>query len=47
MPDQNIIHTLNHFLQGQYMGIHAYEDHIQKIKGPGYKKTFSKHTAGP
>ena len=40
MTVNNVIHTLNHFLQGQYMGIHAYEQHIEKLTDPHIKKEF-------
>ena len=40
MTVNNVIHTLNHFLQGQYMGIHAYEQHIEKLMDPHIKKEF-------
>ena len=32
MTTQDVVHTLNAFLKGQYMGIHAYEHHIEKLK---------------
>lgn len=31
MEDQQIIKTLNKLLQGQYMGIHSYENFIKKL----------------
>ena len=47
MTVNNVIHTLNHFLQGQYMGIHAYEQHIEKLTEPAYKEGISKYTTRP
>ena len=32
MTTQDGVHTLNAFLKGQYMGIHAYEHHIPEIE---------------
>lgn len=40
MTAKNVIQTLNEFLQGQYMGIHAYEHHIEKLEDPNVKKEF-------
>lgn len=42
MTVTNVIKTLNQFLQGQYMGIHAYEHHIQKLKDPSIKGEFQR-----
>lgn len=42
MEVNNVINTLNKFLQGQYMGIHAYEHHIQKLKDPYIKGEFQR-----
>ncbi|NEU32204.1 ferritin-like domain-containing protein [bacterium LRH843] len=42
MEVNNVINTLNKFLQGQYMGIHAYEHHIQKLKDPYIKSEFQR-----
>lgn len=42
METNNVIHTLNTFLKGQYMGIHAYEHHIQKLTDPSIKREFQK-----
>ncbi len=40
MTTKDVVHTLNAFLKGQYMGIHAYEHHIQKLKDSTIKKEF-------
>ena len=40
MTTQDVVHTLNTFLKGQYMGIHAYEHHIEKLKDLSIKKEF-------
>lgn len=37
-----VISTLNNFLKGQYMGIHAYEHHIQKLTDPYIKNEFQR-----
>lgn len=37
---QNVINTLNEFLRGQYMGIHAYEHLIEKLDDPNVKREF-------
>jgi bacterioferritin len=42
MAGSNVIDTLNKFLKGQYMGIHAYEHHIQKLKDPFIKSEFQR-----
>jgi bacterioferritin len=42
METNNVINTLNTFLKGQYMGIHAYEHHIQKLTDPSIKREFQK-----
>ncbi|WNS76502.1 ferritin-like domain-containing protein [Bacillus sp. DTU_2020_1000418_1_SI_GHA_SEK_038] len=42
MEVNNVIDTLNKFLKGQYMGIHAYEHHIQKLKDPYIKSEFQR-----
>lgn len=38
MVNNHVIKTLNDFLKGQYMGIHAYEDYIQKISDAQMKQ---------
>jgi bacterioferritin len=38
----DVIKELNAFLKGQYMGIHAYENYIQKAKEPNIKAQFQK-----
>lgn len=38
----DVVKELNAFLKGQYMGIHAYEDCIQKIDNPEVKKELQK-----
>lgn len=40
MADKNVIETLNEFLKGQYMGIHAYEHYIEKLNDPTVKDVF-------
>ncbi|EDL66338.1 ferritin-like domain-containing protein [Bacillus sp. SG-1] len=40
MPGESVIKTLNEFLRGQYMGIHAYEHLIEKIDDSGLKQRF-------
>ena len=40
MPGESVIKTLNEFLRGQYMGIHAYEHLIEKIDDSGLKQSF-------
>jgi bacterioferritin len=42
MSVSNVIKTLNTFLKGQYMGIHAYEYHIQKLADPYIKSEFQR-----
>lgn len=42
MSGKNVIDTLNEFLRGQYMGIHAYEYHIQKLEDPYIKSEFQR-----
>ncbi|MFJ5621258.1 ferritin-like domain-containing protein [Peribacillus loiseleuriae] len=42
MVDNNVVKTLNQFLKGQYMGIHAYEHHIQKLSNPDVKREFQR-----
>jgi bacterioferritin len=42
MSVNNVIKTLNIFLKGQYMGIHAYEHHIQKLADPYIKSEFQR-----
>lgn len=42
MEVNNVIDTLNKFLKGQYMGIHAYEHHIQKLNDPYIKSEFQR-----
>ncbi|MDM5439749.1 hypothetical protein QUG02_16925 [Bacillus hominis] len=34
MEKQSVANTLNVFLKGQYMGVHAYEQYIEKLKYP-------------
>lgn len=41
---ETIIHTLNEFLQGQYMGIRAYEKHIEKVEDLEVKRIFEEIT---
>ncbi|WP_456274618.1 ferritin-like domain-containing protein [Bacillus sp. AK031] len=40
MADESVVKTLNEFLKGQYMGIHAYEEFIEKIEDPSLRDTF-------
>lgn len=40
MDDKHVIETLNEFLKGQYMGIHAYEHLIEKLNDPIVKDIF-------
>ncbi|WP_078410669.1 ferritin-like domain-containing protein [Priestia abyssalis] len=40
MENKHVVQTLNEFLKGQYMGIHAYEHHIKKLNDPIIKETF-------
>ncbi|WP_216828535.1 ferritin-like domain-containing protein [Alkalihalobacterium elongatum] len=42
MNNNNVIDTLNEFLQGQYMGIHAYEHLIERLDDAQVKKHFQK-----
>ncbi|MEH7251334.1 ferritin-like domain-containing protein [Neobacillus niacini] len=42
MEVNNVVNTLNKFLKGQYMGIHAYEHHIQKLTDPYIKSEFQR-----
>ncbi|KMY51475.1 ferritin-like domain-containing protein [Peribacillus loiseleuriae] len=42
MEVSDVVKTLNAFLKGQYMGIHAYEHHIQKLNDPNTKKEFQR-----
>lgn len=42
MVDNNVVKTLNQFLKGQYMGIHAYEHLIQKLPNPDVKREFQR-----
>jgi len=42
MVGNDVVKTLNQFLKGQYMGIHAYEHHIQKLTDPNVKKEFQR-----
>ncbi|GLV67223.1 hypothetical protein Bmyc01_58920 [Bacillus mycoides] len=42
MEKQSVVNTLNAFLKGQYMGIHAYEHYIEKLKDPEIKKEFQR-----
>nr|WP_249308612.1 ferritin-like domain-containing protein [Lederbergia citrea] len=39
---KDVVKTLNQFLKGQYMGIHAYEHHIQKLTDPEIKRVFQR-----
>jgi bacterioferritin len=39
---ESIIKELNAFLKGQYMGIHSYENYIQKINDEHIKKELQK-----
>lgn len=43
MEKQSVVNTLNAFLKGQYMGIHAYEHYIEKLKDPEIKRNFKKY----
>lgn len=38
--NQTVINTLNEFLQGQYMGIRAYERFIEKLEDDNVRKQF-------
>lgn len=40
LDQQQTIKTLNKFLQGQYMGIHAYEHFIKKLQHSSLKDSF-------
>lgn len=40
MAVNDVVKILNAFLKGQYMGIHAYEHCIEKLKDPNIKKEF-------
>lgn len=42
MEKQSVVNTLNAFLKGQYMGIHAYEHYIENLKDPEIKKEFQR-----
>ncbi|MBU8878142.1 ferritin-like domain-containing protein [Bacillus sp. FJAT-29790] len=42
MEENSVIKTLNKFLEGQYMGIHAYEYHIKKLTDPYIKSEFQR-----
>ncbi|GGD18577.1 ferritin-like domain-containing protein [Pontibacillus salipaludis] len=42
MHENDVIKTLNTFLKGQYMGVHAYEQYIKKLDDPMIKKEFQK-----
>ncbi|MFJ7976944.1 ferritin-like domain-containing protein [Peribacillus sp. JNUCC 23] len=42
MAANGVVNTLNNFLKGQYMGIHAYEHHIQKLNDPYIKSEFQR-----
>lgn len=42
MVNNHVINTLNDFLKGQYMGIHAYENYIQKISDEQIKRELQK-----
>ncbi|KAB2336154.1 ferritin-like domain-containing protein [Cytobacillus depressus] len=42
MIEKDVVKTLNQFLKGQYMGIHAYEHHIQKLTDPKMKREFQR-----
>ncbi|MBS4177662.1 ferritin-like domain-containing protein [Lederbergia citrea] len=42
MAKKDVVKTLNQFLKGQYMGIHAYEHHIQKLTDPEIKRVFQR-----
>jgi bacterioferritin len=39
---KEMIHELNEFLKGQYMGIHSYEHLIQKVTDPVIKAEFQR-----
>lgn len=40
MKQTEVIHELNEFLKGQYMGINAYEDYIYQAKDQSIKDLF-------
>lgn len=40
MNENHVIETLNEFLQGQYMGIHAYEHLIARLEDDQVKQQF-------
>ncbi|KGP90682.1 hypothetical protein N780_03075 [Pontibacillus chungwhensis BH030062] len=42
MSERDVIKTLNTFLKGQYMGVHAYEHYIKKLEDPSIKKEFQR-----
>ncbi|MBS4172981.1 ferritin-like domain-containing protein [Bacillus sp. FJAT-49736] len=42
MAGNDVVQTLNEFLKGQYMGIHAYEYHIQKLTDQDLKREFQR-----
>lgn len=42
MKNQQTVKTLNNFLKGQFMGIHAYEQYIQKITDQETKQKFQR-----
>lgn len=39
---KDVVNELNAFLKGQYMGIHTYDNYIQKVEDPKIKKEFQK-----
>lgn len=39
---ETVVKELNEFLKGQYMGIHSYEQYIQKLQDPIIKREFQK-----
>jgi bacterioferritin len=44
MKNQQTVKTLNNFLKGQFMGIHAYEQYIQKITDQETKTKVPKNS---
>ncbi|MCD8502302.1 MAG: ferritin-like domain-containing protein [Bacillaceae bacterium] len=42
MIQSEVVHELNQFLKGQYMGIHAYEDYIYQAKDQSLRDLFQR-----
>lgn len=42
MENETTIKELNAFLKGRYMGIHQYENYLQRLKDPQLKAEFQK-----